>query len=313
MPYFVVLPLGVVVGVHRRRARRVPRHPPLPERVAARPHRRQHRPGPAARRPRAARLARPSASSSLDRRLQRRRSTSASTSASRRCSGDEMLIVAVVPLVHRRAGLVPAQDRRRHRRAGRGRERRPRPAARHPGPPAVHDRVDDRRRPGGPHLHPEGAVHRRRRPAWPANGPTVLLPAPGRRGGRPHGVAAARVRRRHRPRHHRAGRALEHARHAVADPDVVFLVVILGALLAAARQAVAGRRRAATSSWSATGVVKPIPDELRRLPEVRWAKVGARRRSSALAFVFVPATLGAEQPAPRRASPSCGRWSACRW
>ena len=43
-----------------------------------------------------------------------------------------------------------------------------------------------------------------------------------------------------------------------------------------------------TSSWSATGVVKPIPRELRRLPEVRWAKLGLLAMVAAL-FVLLPA------------------------
>ena len=55
-------------------------------------------------------------------------------------------IVAVVPVVIARPGLVPRPDRRRHRHAGRGREPRPGPPPRHPGGPAVDAGLDRRRR-----------------------------------------------------------------------------------------------------------------------------------------------------------------------
>jgi branched-chain amino acid transport system permease protein len=70
--------------------------------------------------------------------------------------------------------------------------------------------------------------------------------------------------------------------------NVVFLVVILGALLVQ-RGALSRAMIGATSTWSSVGVLKPIPEELRGLPEVRWAKrvlIGA----VALAFLLVPAT-----------------------
>src|SRR5439155_9824937 len=40
-------------------------------------------------------------------------------------------------------------------------------------------------------------------------------------------------------------------------------------------------------SWSAAAVAKPIPEELRQLPEVRWAKIGLLALVG-LAFVFIP-------------------------
>ena len=68
--------------------------------------------------------------------------------------------------------------------------------------------------------------------------------------------------------------------------NVVFFIVIIGALLLQ-RGASAGPRQGITSSWSATGVVKPIPRELRRLPEVRWAKLALVAVVGAL-FVVLP-------------------------
>lgn len=53
--------------------------------------------------------------------------------------------------------------------------------------------------------------------------------------------------------------------------NMVFLVVILGALLLQ-RGKLSRAEESGGSSWSATAVLKPIPDELRRLPEVLWAK-----------------------------------------
>jgi branched-chain amino acid transport system permease protein len=48
--------------------------------------------------------------------------------------------------------------------------------------------------------------------------------------------------------------------------------VIIVALLAQ-RGALSRAKVGITSAWSATGVVKPIPRELRALPEVRWVKL----------------------------------------
>jgi branched-chain amino acid transport system permease protein len=72
--------------------------------------------------------------------------------------------------------------------------------------------------------------------------------------------------------------------------NALFLVVILAALLLQ-RGKLSRAEESGTSSWSATAVLKPIPEELRRVPEVLWAKrfillavVGA--------FVIVPNTWG---------------------
>ncbi len=56
--------------------------------------------------------------------------------------------------------------------------------------------------------------------------------------------------------------------HAESIFDVTFLVIILGALLL--RRDRSTRAETGESSWDAAGVLKPIPAELRRLPEVRW-------------------------------------------
>lgn len=68
---------------------------------------------------------------------------------------------------------------------------------------------------------------------------------------------------------------------------VAFLVVILAALLLQTGK-LSRAQESATSTWSSLGVVKPIPVELRHLPEVAWTKrvlLGA----VVLAMVFVPA------------------------
>src|SRR5205807_7052206 len=49
-----------------------------------------------------------------------------------------------------------------------------------------------------------------------------------------------------------------------------------------------------TTAWSAIGVVKPVPRELRRLPEVRWAKLALLAVLGAL-FVFLPAGWSASK------------------
>jgi branched-chain amino acid transport system permease protein len=70
--------------------------------------------------------------------------------------------------------------------------------------------------------------------------------------------------------------------------NVVFLGIILAALLLQ-RGALSRAMIGATSTWSSVGVLKPIPEELRGLPEVRWAK-RALIGVVALAFVLAPAT-----------------------
>ncbi|MDP1820151.1 MAG: ABC transporter permease [Acidimicrobiales bacterium] len=72
--------------------------------------------------------------------------------------------------------------------------------------------------------------------------------------------------------------------------NMVFLVVILGALLLQ-RGKLSRAEESGTSSWSATAVLKPIPEELRRLPEVLWTK-RALAVVLALVVLIVPNTWG---------------------
>lgn len=72
--------------------------------------------------------------------------------------------------------------------------------------------------------------------------------------------------------------------------NMVFLVVILGALLLQ-KGKLSRAQESAGSSWSATAVLKPIPEELRKLPEVIWTKrIGLG--VIALLFLIVPNTWG---------------------
>jgi branched-chain amino acid transport system permease protein len=69
--------------------------------------------------------------------------------------------------------------------------------------------------------------------------------------------------------------------------DVVFLLVILAGLLA--RRDRMGRLSDESSSWTDTAVARPVPFELRRLPEVRIAKgvIYAALAAAAVAAPFV--------------------------
>jgi len=109
-------------------------------------------------------------------------------------------------------------------------------------------------------------------PGVASNGPTVLLP----------GLAAAVVARMESlPIAFAAGLGLGVVEQTVrwnstgtpSFQNVVFFVVIIVALLVQ-KGALSRAKAGITSAWSATGVVKPIPRELVRLPEVRWVKVG---------------------------------------
>jgi branched-chain amino acid transport system permease protein len=71
--------------------------------------------------------------------------------------------------------------------------------------------------------------------------------------------------------------------------DVVFLLVILGGLLF--RRDRMGRLSDTSSSWTDTAVARPIPFELRRLPEVRIVK-GALYALLAVAAVGAPFVFG---------------------
>ncbi len=77
--------------------------------------------------------------------------------------------------------------------------------------------------------------------------------------------------------------------NATGAPSIIYLVyliVIIAALLAQ-RGKLSRAVEQGASSWTAAAVVKPIPPELRRFPEVRWVK-GALLAVVALLFIFVP-------------------------
>jgi branched-chain amino acid transport system permease protein len=123
------------------------------------------------------------------------------------------------------------------------------------------------------------------KPGVASNGPTVLLPL----------LAAAVVARMDSlPLAFAAGVGLGVMDQVVRwnsaeSPSVIYvfyLVVIVGALLLQ-RGKLSRAQEGGTSSWSAASVAKPIPEELRHLPEVRWAKVGLLTLVG-LAFVFLP-------------------------
>ena len=70
--------------------------------------------------------------------------------------------------------------------------------------------------------------------------------------------------------------------------DVTFLVVILAALLL--RKERLTRAETGESSWDSAGVLKPVPSELRDVPEVRWVRRGLATVAT-IGLVFVPLTL----------------------
>ena len=122
-------------------------------------------------------------------------------------------------------------------------------------------------------------------PGVASNGPTVLLP----------GLAAAVVARMESlPVAFGAGVALGIMEQVVrwntsgtpSFQNVVFLVVIIVALLVQ-RGSLSRARLGGGAAWDSTGVVKPVPRELRHLPEIRWVKLGLLV-VLALAMVFIP-------------------------
>jgi branched-chain amino acid transport system permease protein len=124
------------------------------------------------------------------------------------------------------------------------------------------------------------------KPGLASNGPTVLLPL----------LATAVVARMESlPMAFGAGIGLGIMEQVVrwnsaGTPSfvyVVYLVVIVGALLVQ-RGKLSRGQESGGSSWSSMSIVKPIPSELRSLPEVRWPKVGVLALVI-LAFIFVPA------------------------
>lgn len=70
--------------------------------------------------------------------------------------------------------------------------------------------------------------------------------------------------------------------------DVAFLVVILGSLLL--RKETLSRAEEGESSWDGAGVLKPIPEQLRRLPEVRWPVLAAAWLGVGIALIW-PLTM----------------------
>jgi branched-chain amino acid transport system permease protein len=125
------------------------------------------------------------------------------------------------------------------------------------------------------------------KPGLAGNGPTVLLPL----------LAAAVVARMESlPVAFGAGVGLGIMEQVVrwntsGAPSfvyVAYLVVIVGALLLQ-RGKLSRAEEGGGSSWSATGVVKPVPEELRRLPEVLWPK-RAILLLLVVAFIWVPHT-----------------------
>ncbi len=122
-------------------------------------------------------------------------------------------------------------------------------------------------------------------PGVASNGPTVLLPA----------LAAAVIARMESlPMAFAGGVGLGILEQVVrwntsGTPslyDVIVLLVILGALLLQ-RGKLSRAQESGQSSWSAVATVKPIPRELRHLPEVRWGKVAVIGLVMA-AFVVLP-------------------------
>jgi branched-chain amino acid transport system permease protein len=81
-------------------------------------------------------------------------------------------------------------------------------------------------------------------------------------------------------------------RNRPSEADVVFLLVILAGLLV--RRDRMGRLSDTSSSWTDTSVARPVPTELRRLPEVRWAKgvlyAGLAVAAVAAPFIYGPST-----------------------
>ena len=125
------------------------------------------------------------------------------------------------------------------------------------------------------------------KPGVASNGPTVLLPL----------LAAAVVARMESlPLAFGAGVGLGIMEEVVrwnsaSKPSViwvVYLVVVIGALLIQ-RGKLSRAQEGAGSSWSSTAIIKPVPVELRHLPEVRWGKA-VLLGVVGLAFLLVPHT-----------------------
>ncbi|MBA2282214.1 MAG: ABC transporter permease [Acidimicrobiia bacterium] len=66
--------------------------------------------------------------------------------------------------------------------------------------------------------------------------------------------------------------------------DVTFFVVILAALLL--RKVRTSRAETGENTWDSAGVLKPVPEELRMLPEVRWPRIAFAVIGAALLLVI---------------------------
>jgi branched-chain amino acid transport system permease protein len=127
------------------------------------------------------------------------------------------------------------------------------------------------------------------KPGLASNGPTVLLPL----------LAAAVVARMESlPTAFFAAVGLGiieqlvhwNSQHHPALIYVFYLGIIMVALLAQSKK-LSRAHAAGTSSWSALAALKPIPEELRRVPEVLWSK-RFLLLAVAGAFILVPYTWG---------------------
>ena len=79
--------------------------------------------------------------------------------------------------------------------------------------------------------------------------------------------------------------------HSGPDLGLVFAVILIALLIQRRRT---GRLDIGSSTWQVVAEVRPIPRELRRLPEVRWTRLGLG--VAALAFaVLIPAVLTVSQ------------------
>ena len=198
------------------------------------------------------------------------------------------MIVVPVCLVLLALFLQRSQDRRRHRRLRRA--GRPGLHARHPGQAPAHRGVGGRlgaRLPGHVPAGGGGGSADRR-----GAGPAVPGPGAGGRRDRPDRALRRHRRRRHRPRHRRPGHDLPGLGNRPAYNDAVLFVIVLVGLLR--RAAAAGRSRVdsdASATWQATREIRPMPRELRRLPEVVWGAGPAAGRSLGAFVLSLPLWL----------------------
>jgi branched-chain amino acid transport system permease protein len=77
-----------------------------------------------------------------------------------------------------------------------------------------------------------------------------------------------------------------HKTGSTFQTDVILFVVILATLLLQRRRQATRAEEAATSTWQATREIRPIPRELRTLPEVRWGVAATWGSLGLLLFVY---------------------------